>query len=249
MYEKHETMFEPTDNKAIWKYMSFSKFTNMLSGSMYFNRIDSFEDVFEGHWPKINIKCAEYLKEKMNKDICAFDEVLRKMTYVSCFHKSNYETAFMWKQYSNDDGLAIKTSLQRLKDAFNITEIPIYISDVHYIDYATEYIEDISNMFSLAIHKRKSFEFEQEIRCVCIMNYADDKGNILEQYRSEEEFNRIDLNKMPKGIKVPIDLSILLEKIYISPYAPEYLEENIRMLIDKFGINAEVVRSDLYKIQ
>ena len=57
MYENHSALYFVDDDMLLWKYMSFSKFVNLLSGNLYFNRIDSFEDIFECHYPDI-IKSA-----------------------------------------------------------------------------------------------------------------------------------------------------------------------------------------------
>jgi len=248
MFEEHPSVFAPLDNTPLWKYMSFSKFVNLLNGFMYFNRIDSFEDVFECHWPKLNMKYFELEHKRTGNPPTPFDDIARKLIYVTCFHKSSYETAFMWKQYSQEDGLAIQTSLQRLKDSFHLTSNPIYISDVHYIDYNTEPILNMGNLLSLAIHKRKSFEFEQELRCIQMLEFMDSNGNLLEEYRRSDDSERMDFEKTPMGIKVPIDLSLLIEKIYVSPYAPNYIEENLKLLMRKFELDIEIVKSNLYTI-
>ena len=57
MYVKQNSMYCVEDDILLWKYMSFSKFVNLLSVNLYFHRIDSFEDIFECHYPDI-IKSA-----------------------------------------------------------------------------------------------------------------------------------------------------------------------------------------------
>ena len=70
----------------------------------------------------------------------------------------------MWKLYSENDGIAIKTTGKRLKKAF-MSEDDIYVSKVNYIDYSTCFLPE-NNIFFLATHKRKSFEAEKEYRCI-----------------------------------------------------------------------------------
>ena len=47
MYKKHDQLPNTEGQDTLWKYMSLSKFINLLNGKIYFNRIDCFEDVFE----------------------------------------------------------------------------------------------------------------------------------------------------------------------------------------------------------
>lgn len=234
MYEKNDNMFFVADDVLLWKYMSFSKFVNLLSGNLYFNRIDSFEDVFEGHFPD---RIKKGLENSQYRNILVVEPLAQHILYVSCFHASDCETAFMWHQYSNQDGLAIQTTGKRLKEAFKITKENIYLSKVKYLDYATEFFE-VNGLFSLAIHKRKSFEFEKEVRCICMKMPEGLK----------EKQSPLDI-ETPTGIKIPINLDVLIDKIYLSPYAPSYLEENVKMIMDKWELHKDVINSDLYTIK
>lgn len=234
MYEKNDNMYFVADDVLLWKYMSFSKFVNLLSGNLYFNRIDSFEDVFEGHFPD---RIKKGLENSQYRNILVVEPLAQHILYVSCFHASDCETAFMWHQYSNQDGLAIQTTGKRLKEAFRITEENIYLSKVKYLDYATDFF-DVNGLFSLAIHKRKSFEFEKEVRCICMKMPEGLK----------EKQSPLDV-ETPTGIKIPINLDVLIDKIYLSPYAPSYLEENVKMIMDKWELHKDVINSDLYTIK
>lgn len=248
MYESHPALYEPSRNYQLWQYMSFSKFVNLLIGSMYFRRIDMFEDVFEGRWPELNKRYIDYVRENEGEIIGSFDLLTRKLIYVSCFHKSDCETAFMWKQYSDNDGIAIKTSVEKLKRCFDKAEIPVYISNVKYIDYEKEPIYDMGNLLSLAIHKRKSFEFEKEVRCLCLLPELLNNHQINEKNANSGK-NRFDFDKTPSGVKIPVVLSELIEEVYISPYADSYIKENVEVSMRMAGLNAKVIESDLYTIK
>lgn len=234
MFEENGDMYKVEDETVLWKYMSFSKFVNLLLGHLYMNRIDQFEDVFECHFTSITKKVLE---ESPYSVLSNSEKIGQKTLYVSCFHASEYETAFMWNQYSQQDGIAIRTTAERVKKAFINTKEHIYLSKVKYLDYETDYI-DPTNLFKLAIHKRKSFEFEQEVRCVCMKFPNEIKLNV----------SLYDI-ETPKGIKVPVDLNLLIDKIYLSPYAPKYLEDNLKALMDKFNLHKEIINSDLYTIK
>ncbi len=232
VYERHNILFEPNESDILWKYMSLPKFLNLLNGKLYFNRIDSFEDVFEATFPKYN----ELHRDEVYGGKCpipqqSFDDVVfhaQRNTYVSCFHKNEYESAFMWKLYAGENGVAFVTSFKRLRESFCNERNRIYISDVKYIDYENEYLPE-GNLFYLSIHKRKSFSHENEVRCI----YLSDASNA----------------DKPTGMLMAVDLKKLIEKVYISPYAPAYMRDDIENILRSKGIDAEVIYSPLYTIK
>ena len=82
----------------------------------------------------------------------------------------------------------------------------------------------------MSLYKRKSFIHENEVRCI----FGDDTAN--PKYKGE------------KGILMNVDLKELIEKVYISPYAPRYMKEDVKnILLDK-GLDIEVIYSPLYTI-
>lgn len=245
MYERHEQLFNLDEECVLWKYMSFSKFVNMLRGKIYFNRLDNFEDVFEGTFPQYNLEHREdvYEDELIPQNVYdTIERMMKKYTYVSCFHRSEYETAFMWKQYADFDGIAIKTTLERLKKSFYKTPETIHISAVRYLDYNKEFMPE-RNGFYLGLHKRKSFEPEKEVRCIytkipkAINNSADPSEKIIDPNE-----------KTPCGEYINIDLETLVEEIYISPYAAPYIKENVDLIVNKFNITAKIIQSKLFML-
>lgn len=226
----NEKLDNVKDETILWKYMSFSKFVNLLSGKMYMNRIDKFEDGMEG---RLTNKLREFIEKNGDSSLLNIEKVVNNTFYISSFHASEHETPFMWYQYSQQDGVAIQTTSRNLKNAFATTNEKIYLSNITYLDY-NEDVFSLQNIFSLAIHKRKNFEAEKEVRCILwkLPELENNKHSIFD----------IDT---PEGIKIPIDLDQLIQKIYISPYAPLYIEENVKILLEKFGLNKEVIKSEL----
>lgn len=245
MYEKHEQLFNLDEECVLWKYMSFSKFINMLKGKIYFNRLDNFEDIFEGTFPQFNV---EHRKEVYGNEIIpqnaydAVERMMKKYIYVSCFHKSEYETAFMWKQYADNDGIAIKTTSERLKRSFYKASEVIHISAVQYMDYSKEFMPEGNGLY-LGLHKRKSFEPESEVRCIYM------KPPISKPDPANPATTIIDPSeKTPCGEYIDIDLETLIKEIYISPYAAPYIKENVDLIANKFNITAKVIQSKLFML-
>lgn len=230
MYKDHEQLNCVEDNISLWKYMDLLKFVNILtSNSIWFNRIDSFEDVYEGVFPSANKdKRAEIYNGNAPPQFVYenLQKYARDRLYVLCLHNNDYESAAMWSLYAKDNGIAIKTNSKRLKDCFSAEEKEIYISHVSYIDYDRDFMPE-GNTFYLGTHKRTSFEHEKEIRCM----YLD---------QGETPRN--------KGVYIKIDVTTFIEEIYISPYAPAYMKKTVEDLLKKFSLDISVIQSPLYSL-
>lgn len=229
MYKNHEQLEPIDENLTLWKYMDFLKFVNILStNTIWFNRLDSFEDVYEGVYPEANkVKRPEiYGNEIIPQEI--YDQIqkyARNRLYVLCFHNNPYESAAMWSLYAKESGVAIKTSINRLKQCFDVESKNIEISKVSYIDYNEDFIPE-GNTFYLGTHKRKSFSHENEIRCM---------------YLNQGEIGNC-------GVYINIDLIKFIDTIYISPYAPAYMEDTVRKLIEKYNLSVPIIKSKLYDL-
>lgn len=238
MYKEHSSFKIPENGVKLWRYMDLSKFIYLLSGKLFLTRMDKFEDKFECTYPKFNKKkrpdvynsilrdCKEV--EKICNDFEIASQILKRTSYACCWHINNYESAAMWRLYLNsNEGIAIQTNINKLISSLRNDKKDIFIGNVNYIDYESEYLPE-DNLLNLLLYKRKSFEHEKELRCVYtdFMEVTDD---------------------VP-GKDVAVDLNQLIEKIYISPYAPQYLKEIIEDVIQKYGYNFEVIKSNMYDI-
>src|ERR1041385_3061317 len=197
----------PEDSTVIWRYMDFAKFVDLLeTNCLYFNRTDNFKDSFEGTIPEFNLKKIWLEKFKNPRMYDALIKVfagIRAQTYVNCWHINDYESAAMWDLYrKNGDGIAIKSTCERIKRCFLSTETPI-IGEVDYIDYKNHAIAD-GNVYFAIFTKRKSFEHEKELR---VMYHK--KGLELTSNNCEIP--------VELGIPFEVDLNILIDKIYVSP--------------------------------
>ena len=70
----------------------------------------------------------------------------------------------MWNLYAAEAGVAIKTHCQSLADSITDYEI-VYIGKINYVGYDSSFFSE-NNAFSAFLHKRKSFEHEQEVRAL-----------------------------------------------------------------------------------
>lgn len=248
MYKKLETIIPHDDEFVqIWRYTDFTKFASLLDKkSLYFTEFRKFEDPFEGQFPdgnrietmeklekgfEGNQQMLEYLHNENPIDRSTKDLHSLGSYYISCWHENEYESAAMWKLYSDQEkGIAIQSNFKNLCDCFSVYEPEVIIGKVMYIDYKKDSIPwgNGLKIFKPFMYKRRSFIHEQEIRAMVYIR----KG---------------EKNEKKDGIYVPVSLNKLIEKIYVSPKSPEWFFDLVKSITKKYRLNKEIIKSDLYK--
>ncbi len=236
MFFKHPAFVDPKDNKLkLWRYIQRDKlFLLLKSSNLYFCRADYFqkEDIFEGTYPKLEYE-YQCRRDDGKETSRRLYEIASKDTFISCWHLSEYESLAMWKLYAKDEkGIAIQTNLADFKDSFENSDRSIFAGKVDYIDYETDTFYKESghnyfamNLFSLFIHKRKIYSYENEYRAIC----KDPKGS---------EMN---------GVFIKVNLYKLIHQIYLSPYAMENEYMEIKNEINELGIKIPIIFSSFKK--
>jgi len=230
----------------IRRYMDFAKFVSLLDEqALFFVRADKLGDSFEGSHSKANIEIRPQVYRDMLKnlgsnsqdvlkDMSAFFKFLPKITAVSCWHLSEYESDAMWKLYlESSEGIAIQSTYYRLKSSIRDKSLPIHIYKVKYIDYEQDFMPGEFNVGPF-FHKRKGFEHEHELRAV-IQNWAYERGGekVLAKPIADE------------GIYVKVDLDLLIDRIYVAPKCPEWFFKLVKSVVRKYKLNKDVLRSSL----
>jgi hypothetical protein len=242
MYTEHSVFKKPEDiNVKVWRYMDFTKFVYLLEKeSLFFTRADKFNDPFEGILNDFTTKqFREYYFNELKfgedsfEDILFYFEKSRQWTKINCWHMNNFESDAMWKLYLKSyEGIAIQSTFDRLCTAFNKTEEPILIGTVQYEDY-NSYVIPVGNVYHKYLTKRKSFEHEKEIRAIIdYMPFKDGKIDFSEPLQVGED--------------IPVDLEVLIEKVYVSPDSPKWIYDLVVSVLKKYGLDRiEVIQSDL----
>lgn len=217
---------------TIWRYMSFTKFLNLISEeSLFFCRGDKFHDPFEGKYGKYNLENRDSIYQTDMSLLIDLSEHARSKIYINCWHINNDESAAMWQLYStNYSGIAIKSTIENLMSS--VEDNDIQIGEVRYVDYDSEFMDE-GNIYFPFLYKRKSFDHEREIRL-----FARDK-TILKGQDPEFEF----------GCFKRIDVDKLINSIYLSPLMPDWEERTIRNILLRLGLNFEIKKSSLYMLE
>jgi hypothetical protein len=127
----------------------------------------------------------------------------------------------------------VQTTFGRLKESFKKNETySIYIGKVEYKDHNKD-IVDVGNMFNYILWKRKSFEYENELRAVIwAKENPDGKG-----VRNFDQAN---------GQYIETDLTMLIENVYTTPFEKdEWFNNLVKDLIKRFGFSFNCSKSNL----
>lgn len=241
MYQDHPVFEKPENQDAkIWRYMDLTKFLSLLhKKALFFVRADKLADPLEGSYSRANVtlRAAVYPKEVLSlvPQMQEFHRRLLKCTVINSWHMNEFESAAMWKLYlKSDEGVAAQSTFKRLKECLSEgPETAVYVGKVKYIDYNTEWLPEGNTMYPF-VHKRKSFEHEREVRAVVQM-LPMREGPAIDW--SREAFG--------DGLYVPVNLNTLIEKVYVSPSSADWFLNLVKSVVERYGLNKEVVRSSL----
>lgn len=227
MYLNNPNIKLPQDSDTIvWKYLDLSKFLDLLlSQKLFMSRSDKFEDQYEGTFSEPTFEEIKKLSIN-NPDFLNYYKTHREKVAISSWHINEYESFAMWQIFTqNSEGLAIQSTVKRLQGAL-IPEknYKQYIGEVNYIDYKKEYIP-FDDLFFPFLFKRKSFQYEREVRIITDVTDSNIKLN--------------------DGLKINVDITQLIEKIYIHPKSENWYKNLVIQLVKQLGFDFEIEKSDL----
>ena len=227
MYINNPNIKLPEDpNTVVWKYLDLSKFLDLLmSEKLFMSRSDKFEDQYEGTFSEPTFEEIKKLSID-NPDFLNYYKTHREKVAISSWHINEYESFAMWQIFTqNSEGLAIQSTIGRLQESLvPETNFKQYIGEVNYIDYKKEYIP-FDDMFFPFLFKRKSFQYEGEVRIITDIGKSDIKIN--------------------ERLKINVNINQLIEKIYIHPKSENWYKNLVIQLVKQLGFDFTIEKSDL----
>ena len=227
MYINNPNIKLPNDpNTVVWKYLDLSKFLDLLlSQKLFMSRSDKFEDQYEGTFSEPTFEEIKKLSID-NPDFLNHYKIRREKVAISSWHINEYESFAMWQIFTqNSEGLAIQSTIGRLqRSLLPETDFDQYIGEVNYIDYKKELIPFDDSFFPF-LYKRKSFQYEGEVRVITDIGVSDIKIN--------------------EGLKISVDINELIEKIYIHPKSENWYKNLVIQLVKQLGFKFTIEKSDL----
>lgn len=224
---------QPSNRYAkLWRYMDFTKLLSLLEDSAIFLApAASFEDPFEGVLPKGNVALEKFVKSKAKSgpksNVIVAD---KNKVLISCWHMSTYESAAMWKLYGQgNETVCITTKYAKLR---NQLVQGAQIGLVQYVDFNSAWVPE-NNPYYPFMFKRKSFEYEKEVRVII------DSDNV-----SQDDM----LLKTKQGFKNKVNLNVLIDEIFVAPDASDWFYDLVKKIANNYGLKAKVTRSKLLSV-
>lgn len=218
----------------LWRYLDLTKFLYLLeTRALFFARLSALKDPFEGHPPRRVVEAfknipAGLLPDEHQKRVAVAKQTLhtfknsRRLICASCWHANDTESAAMWNLYlKSGEGIAIRTTFERMKAAFVGGEPSVSAGVVQYVDYES-YDPGHMNILVWAMLKRLSFAHEREFRAVILTGSSDNNG-----------------------IALPIDLETLVADVFVSPVTAEWIVELMQKMMNRYGLARIIQKSKM----
>jgi hypothetical protein len=233
MYVNHPHLKNPKHEATLWRYMDFTKFLALLeTEELHLSQIARFDDPFEGHPPRMVVEIQrampfglsdkeyEKLGEDINENINSFRNS-RNSIAASCWHLNEVESSAMWRLYlHSSEGIAIKTTFADLIASLQKSPIKLHGALVEYVNFENFYAQHKDPLL-WATYKRESFRHEQEFRILA------------------------NIDPTSTGIAVQVDLSKLINSVYLAPTVPNWISKIVQKLLIRYGFVCPVIQSTL----
>ena len=243
---------------VVWHYTSLEAVIAILrEKKLRFTRLDVFHDSdpFEGSVPKQQIDdqtpifCGAQATEMMLAGVAShfpgmdvprtqyrdpWGQMTKRRqagirsTHAICWRWGD-ESEAMWKLYCKDgrpgQGLALRATLGKLETS--VSNYDLYISPVQY-----RFLHEgaaFDNEIDPFLHKRKGFEYEQEVR---LLNHDETHYLALAQYLIDDA-SKAQPAELPEYRFFDWSLVETIDAIAVSPYADEIYELKVRDEITK----------------
>jgi hypothetical protein len=227
---------------GIWRYMDVARFLTLISErNVYFARLHELGDPWEGVWPKTT--SDQFLSREDPELRRRMVEEFNRLALISCWHENERESVAMWKLYvSGREGVALKTSVGRLRHVLTANPARWGSPTIQRVRYEGDTCAPDPCDFGGILYaerflfrKTTSHKHEREVRAV-IYDPHDCTWVALREanYIASHPSRRIEVGR---GETVPVDLSILIERIVVSPDFPKWAVGSLQKAVNANGVN------------
>ena len=223
----------PEDRQIpVWHYMDRWKFEELIKKQkLYLCRADRLQDIFEGTYSREQLlDMDQWLTAKGYESIIDHEKKCRQINrqrfYINCWCMYPNDLDLMWKAYTKDiHAIALKSRISMLETVCDhaIDFWPIDISTVSYFGHAEgDFIDYFADGFDAFVHKDYHFELDRELRILHWRSYKP---------------------AQPENVFLPVDLSMLIDRVVLAPGAKSKDAEEVRKLLDECGLHNIAVES------
>lgn len=228
----HPAFPQPDDLEClVWRYMDMPRLIAILGQqALFFPRLDRLGDPHEGAITRPFKEHLEAAGQNTAEKFAAWRKKIRMASFVSCWHRGQFESEAMWRLYCGRQGVAVQTTYAKLRSSVQRWNNPsLGIGLVSYRDYDAEELPSL-NVYVPVMSKRLAFSHEQEVRILWSMvgckNYPAENTVWDTGPEGKPE---------PIGMLLPWNPEDFVEKIYINPYADSWYGDVIKTTVEKFS--------------
>lgn len=242
---KSDALSVPNGNSLVWRYVSLEKFTKLLEDrSLYFCNAKRLSDQYEVTIPNSTVQVWRkqlavqgYSPEDVEVEISIRLNGwqyggMKDLTLINCWSVSPHESYALWKIYLSNkpEGVAIRSTAGRLKSAIRLGKDPypetLYMGQVRYRNHIKS---DELSRFNIVTTKKTFYKFEEELR-LFILNYPLSEGGLIPPY------------DIAMGRNVSVDLEHLIQRVYVSPFAPDVVRHRVEDLLTSARLPLDLIR-------
>ena len=207
----------------VWRYMNLEKLLSiLLDQALFFPSRTTLaqNDKYEGQ--AMTGELASLNKDAIKEADDKYHGPVLNSFFFNCWHMNDTESDAMLKIYVNGvGGVAIRSSLTRLKRCFHNSPEKIHLGQIRYVEDESDYLD---HLLQRCMRKKSAFKHEQEVRLV----FYDE---------NRKHFGC-------SGRLIPVDIRILVEKIVVSPRAESWFLSLVENVVTRLGYEIEVVPSE-----
>lgn len=226
--------------------MSLTKFLSLLGrGALFFSLVGDMEDNYEGFiYPIPSAERSD--PDGVARSGLALVSATIRTSLISCWTESEYESNLMWEKYAGEEGVAIRTTFQGLKDSFTCVEKDKAVfGQVTYVDYKDE----VRRLGTAPLyHKRMEYREENELR-IALPGPPFDREKHISYLQGS---NLMDVNipldpdvAEQRGRYVPVDLGILVKEVVLPPNSNSWFAEVVGSSVRNTLNDIPVARSSI----
>jgi hypothetical protein len=219
MYVAHPQFETPPEEAGLWRYMDWARFIAFIqTRKLYFARIRELDDPWETALPE-GLKHRAVKTLGASEQIYDYYQLAAGQAVVSCWHESTYESVAMWRLYTTGaEGVAINTTVGRLKQALGTDTPEVIIGRVQYIDHAADDdgLAPTFNVLGPLFCKRQSFQHEREVRAVIPNPDEAELRKAVAQIQPEPgQIVTVPVRLGNGGLSVSVDVELMLQRIVV----------------------------------
>jgi len=224
----------PSRETPIWRYMDLAQFLDLITHRrLFFANGRNLTDRHEGAIPEAII--ASKRKELESKGVSGRDleeemaafqmfeaNAMVDLALFNCWSAEEEESYALWKIYLGGQklGFAVKSTIGRLIDSIDKGKDD-YSEDyfIGRVRYSEELPDNSKHRLFALTRKMPFYRYENEIRLI-ILNYPMSEGGTRTPY------------PLTIGRYVSVDTHELIEKAYLSPFAPGWFFNTIDSVVN-----------------